>query len=87
VTTTAPETLPGDGDDDHGHDDITDGRPALTVQEHALFPWLTAGKDIELAPRLGGITESARRDRPRPADLGPPERRVLRRGGGLPVIR
>ncbi|MGW7299070.1 ATP-binding cassette domain-containing protein, partial [Streptomyces sp. NPDC054829] len=27
----------------------TDGRPALMFQEHALFPWLTAGKNIELA--------------------------------------
>src|SRR3954466_16030256 len=25
------------------------GRPALMFQEHALFPWLTAGKNIELA--------------------------------------
>ena len=25
----------------------TDGRPALMFQEHALFPWLTAGKNIE----------------------------------------
>ncbi|MGW2831923.1 ATP-binding cassette domain-containing protein, partial [Streptomyces sp. NPDC001286] len=27
----------------------TDGRPALMFQEHALFPWLSAGKNIELA--------------------------------------
>lgn len=31
----------------------TDGRPALMFQEHALFPWLTAGKNIELALKLG----------------------------------
>ncbi|MEU8466303.1 ATP-binding cassette domain-containing protein, partial [Streptomyces sp. NPDC029003] len=30
------------------------GRPALMFQEHALFPWLTAGKNIELALRLRG---------------------------------
>ncbi|KOV39026.1 ATP-binding cassette domain-containing protein, partial [Streptomyces sp. H021] len=31
------------------------GRPALMFQEHALFPWLTAGKNIELALRLRGV--------------------------------
>ncbi|MFD8148914.1 ATP-binding cassette domain-containing protein, partial [Streptomyces sp. NPDC059708] len=33
----------------------TEGRPALMFQEHALFPWLTAGKNIELALRLRGV--------------------------------
>jgi NitT/TauT family transport system ATP-binding protein len=37
------------------------GRPALMFQEHALFPWLTAGKNIELALRLRGVPKSARR--------------------------
>ena len=41
----------------------TDGRPALMFQEHALFPWLTAGKNIELALKLGGVPKSDRRDR------------------------
>ncbi|MGW3494412.1 ABC transporter ATP-binding protein [Streptomyces sp. NPDC001020] len=41
----------------------TDGRPALMFQEHALFPWLTAGKNIELALRLGGVPPSERRGR------------------------
>ncbi|QFZ73661.1 ATP-binding cassette domain-containing protein [Streptomyces fagopyri] len=41
----------------------TDGRPALMFQEHALFPWLTAGKNIELALRLRGVAKSERRDR------------------------
>ncbi|MEV5985334.1 ABC transporter ATP-binding protein [Streptomyces sp. NPDC052051] len=41
----------------------TDGRPALMFQEHALFPWLTAGKNIELALRLGGVPASERRGR------------------------
>lgn len=37
------------------------GRPALMFQEHALFPWLTAGKNIELVLRLGGWDRAARR--------------------------
>ncbi|MFF2999186.1 ABC transporter ATP-binding protein [Streptomyces sp. NPDC057950] len=41
----------------------TNGRPALMFQEHALFPWLTAGKNIELALRLRGVAKSERRDR------------------------
>ncbi|SED85094.1 MULTISPECIES: ABC transporter ATP-binding protein [Streptomyces] len=39
----------------------TDGRPALMFQEHALFPWLTAGKNIELALRLRGVPRPERR--------------------------
>ncbi|MFE2373199.1 ABC transporter ATP-binding protein [Streptomyces sp. NPDC059398] len=38
------------------------GRPALMFQEHALFPWLTAGKNIELALRLRGVPRAGRRD-------------------------
>ncbi|KMS85956.1 sulfate ABC transporter ATP-binding protein [Streptomyces regensis] len=41
----------------------TDGRPALMFQEHALFPWLTAGKNIELALRLRGVPKNERRER------------------------
>ncbi|MER5948730.1 ABC transporter ATP-binding protein [Streptomyces sp. NPDC001904] len=41
----------------------TDGRPALMFQEHALFPWLTAGKNIELALKLRGVAKSERRTR------------------------
>ncbi|MEV4332956.1 ABC transporter ATP-binding protein [Streptomyces sp. NPDC049597] len=37
------------------------GRPALMFQEHALFPWLSAGKNIELALRLRGVPKSRRR--------------------------
>ncbi|MFV2119833.1 ABC transporter ATP-binding protein [Streptomyces sp. Act-28] len=40
----------------------TDGRPALMFQEHALFPWLTAGKNVELALRLRGVPKADRRD-------------------------
>ncbi|MFD0356143.1 ABC transporter ATP-binding protein [Streptomyces sp. NPDC127110] len=39
----------------------TPGRPALMFQEHALFPWLTAGKNIELALRLRGVAKAERR--------------------------
>ncbi|MFJ8187767.1 ABC transporter ATP-binding protein [Streptomyces sp. NPDC096105] len=39
----------------------TDGRPALMFQEHALFPWLTAGKNIELALKLRGVGKPERR--------------------------
>ncbi|MET9544549.1 MULTISPECIES: ABC transporter ATP-binding protein [unclassified Streptomyces] len=39
----------------------TDGRPALMFQEHALFPWLTAGKNIELALKLRGVPKAERR--------------------------
>ncbi|MCX5600730.1 ABC transporter ATP-binding protein [Streptomyces phaeochromogenes] len=39
----------------------TDGRPALMFQEHALFPWLTAGKNIELALKLRGVAKTERR--------------------------
>ena len=37
------------------------GRPALMFQEHALFPWLTAGKNIELALKLRGLAKAERR--------------------------
>ncbi|GAA1161701.1 ABC transporter ATP-binding protein [Streptomyces hebeiensis] len=39
----------------------TDGRPALMFQEHALFPWLTAGRNVELALRLRGVPKQDRR--------------------------
>src|SRR3954466_14897325 len=41
----------------------TDGRPALMFQEHALFPWLTAGKNIELALKFAGVAKPERRGR------------------------
>ncbi|MEV5612697.1 ABC transporter ATP-binding protein [Streptomyces sp. NPDC052225] len=41
----------------------TQGRPALMFQEHALFPWLTAGKNIELALKLRGVHKTERRAR------------------------
>ncbi|MBB5121346.1 sulfate ABC transporter ATP-binding protein [Streptomyces eurocidicus] len=41
--------------------EVPGGRPALMFQEHALFPWLTAGRNIELALRLRGVPRAARR--------------------------
>jgi NitT/TauT family transport system ATP-binding protein len=37
------------------------GRAALMFQESALFPWLTAGRNIELALRLAGVPRAGRR--------------------------
>ncbi|MCF6526248.1 ABC transporter ATP-binding protein [Streptomyces sp. JJ36] len=39
------------------------GRPALMFQDHALFPWLTAGRNIELALKLAGVPKRERHDR------------------------
>lgn len=36
---------------------------ALMFQESALFPWLTAGRNIELALRLRGVPRAERRER------------------------
>ncbi|MCX4749769.1 ABC transporter ATP-binding protein [Kitasatospora sp. NBC_01287] len=44
-----------------GSIEVPGGRPALMFQEHALFPWLTAGKNIELALRLNGVPRAERR--------------------------
>lgn len=38
-------------------------RPSLMFQEPALFPWLTAVENIELALRLAGAARSTRRSR------------------------
>ena len=35
--------------------------PALLFQEHALLPWLTAGKNVELALRLVGVPREERK--------------------------
>lgn len=39
------------------------GRPALLFQDAALFPWLTARQNIELALRLAGVPRAQRRAR------------------------
>jgi NitT/TauT family transport system ATP-binding protein len=44
-----------------GSIDVPAGRPALMFQDHALFPWLTAGRNIELALRLNGTPRDQRR--------------------------
>ncbi|MER5640683.1 ABC transporter ATP-binding protein [Kitasatospora sp. NPDC002227] len=40
--------------------EVPGARPALMFQEHALFPWLTAGKNVELALRLAGVPRAER---------------------------
>jgi NitT/TauT family transport system ATP-binding protein len=39
------------------------GRVALMFQEPALFPWLTAGRNVELALRARGVPRAQRRQR------------------------
>lgn len=41
----------------------TNGRAALMFQEPALFPWLTAGANVELALRFAGVPKPDRRMR------------------------
>ncbi|HXR73408.1 ABC transporter ATP-binding protein [Actinocrinis sp.] len=44
-----------------GSIEVTGGRAALMFQESALFPWLTAAGNIELALRLRGVGKAQRR--------------------------
>jgi NitT/TauT family transport system ATP-binding protein len=46
-----------------GSVEVSGGRPALMFQEPALFPWLTAQQNVELALRLRGVGRRDRRDR------------------------
>jgi NitT/TauT family transport system ATP-binding protein len=46
-----------------GSVEVAGGRPALMFQEPALFPWLTAGQNVELALRLKGVGKRERRER------------------------
>jgi NitT/TauT family transport system ATP-binding protein len=39
------------------------GRTSLIFQEPALFPWLTAGKNIELALKAAGVERSKRKEK------------------------
>ena len=50
-----------------GRVEIDGGRPTLIFQDAALFPWLTAAENVELALRLRGV--AARRRRETVADL------------------
>ena len=45
--------------------ELAGSRPALMFQDAALFPWLTAAGNIELALRLRGVDGKARRARAR----------------------
>jgi NitT/TauT family transport system ATP-binding protein len=40
-----------------------EGRTALMFQEAALFPWLTVGKNVDLALKLRGVKRNERRER------------------------
>jgi NitT/TauT family transport system ATP-binding protein len=44
---------------------VPGGRPALMFQEAALFPWLTAGRNVELALRLRGVERRERQEQAR----------------------
>jgi NitT/TauT family transport system ATP-binding protein len=64
------------------------GRAALMFQESALFPWLTAGRNIELALRLAGVSRNERRtEAERLLDLvrlnGAFDKRVHELSGGM----
>jgi NitT/TauT family transport system ATP-binding protein len=43
--------------------EVNAGRTTMLFQEAALFPWLTAQKNVELALRLRGVPKKQRRDR------------------------
>jgi NitT/TauT family transport system ATP-binding protein len=45
-----------------GRVEIDGGRPTLIFQEAALFPWLTAAENVELALRLRGVPSRQRRE-------------------------
>lgn len=45
-----------------GRVDVRGGRPTLIFQEAALFPWLTAEQNIELALKLRDIDRARRRE-------------------------
>ena len=45
-----------------GRVEIEGGRPTLIFQEAALFPWLTAAENVELALRLRGVPARQRRE-------------------------
>jgi len=42
--------------------DVPGHKPSLMFQEPALFPWLTAGENVELALKLRGVGKSERKD-------------------------
>jgi NitT/TauT family transport system ATP-binding protein len=42
--------------------DVPGHKPSLMFQEPALFPWLTAGENVELALKLRGVGKAERKD-------------------------
>jgi len=71
-----------------GSIEVPAGRTALMFQESALFPWLTAGKNIELALRLAKVPKSEWSDEvERLLDLvhlrGQADKRVHELSGGM----
>ena len=46
-----------------GSVEVLGGKPALMFQEPALFPWLTARENVELALRLRDVGKKERRER------------------------
>ncbi|MCE7079619.1 ABC transporter ATP-binding protein [Streptomyces sp. ST2-7A] len=67
---------------------LSGGRPALMFQEHALLPWLTAGRNIDLALRLRGVPAPERRtETERLLDLvrlgGTGDKRIHELSGGM----
>jgi NitT/TauT family transport system ATP-binding protein len=45
----------------NGSIEVTGGRPTLIFQDAALFPWLTASENVDLALRLQGVGRAERR--------------------------
>ncbi|WP_079179865.1 ABC transporter ATP-binding protein [Streptomyces atratus] len=67
---------------------LAPGRPALMFQDHALLPWLTAGRNVELALRFAGVDRSAWRTRaaelPRMVHLSEAyDKRIHQLSGGM----
>jgi NitT/TauT family transport system ATP-binding protein len=46
-----------------GSVEVLGGKPSLMFQEPALFPWLTAEENVQLALRLKGVGRAERRER------------------------
>jgi NitT/TauT family transport system ATP-binding protein len=59
--TTLLSLVAGLGKPTAGTIDVMGPRPALMFQEPALFPWLTASRNVELALRLRGVPRRERR--------------------------
>ena len=67
---------------------LPSGRASLMFQDSALFPWLTAGRNVELALRLRGVPRAQRRaETERLLDLvrlhGAYDKRVHQLSGGM----